>query len=239
MISTTKANAILKVLTGQETLTKPSSVWLGLSASQPAADGSGLAEPATGNYERVEVGGSCAVNAFSVPAEGIVSNTKEIKFNTARQAYGNKMMYWFLSESKTGSAILWGIVKDVLKEKSTLSGFTVDGEGYSYTETLDSESLLKLKEGEKYIIYWDGKEYEYVAQTQDSYLVLGDEKDGLGLMYTETSTGTQTTGTLKFITSDAAGQHTVAIYGLGIDVKKETVPTFYAGELKASIDVEL
>ncbi len=251
MISNTKANEILNTLSGRSQLSAPTAVYMGLCATEPnASTGAVSTEPSAASYERKLIGGTSNTGNQMIGSAsgGKMANNVEIQFRTARQDYGARMNYWFLSTSasKGQPAYMWGRVKDVLREKAVVSGFLVDSEMdgmYSYTETVDS--LLGLKEGETYIVHWDGKEYECVAKIQEvdgaSAFVLTDDEENpaFAVGYVENSTGTETTGTIKYISSAADGQHTIALYGLGIEVKKETVPTFYVGELQASIDVEL
>lgn len=116
MISQEKANQILNNLTGRSEMTALSSVYLGLSATEPkASNGEVTGEPsaeAAPSYARAIVGGSKAGdrNAFSVSASGgIIKNQSEIQMAAARQAWG-KMNYWFLSvnEARGTNAFLWG-----------------------------------------------------------------------------------------------------------------------------------
>lgn len=262
MISNTYANNILSALAGKSAFPAPANVYLGLSATQPAlSNGAVGGEPASVNsYARVLVGGTStagkAANGFGSAADGEISTSKEIKFNTAKEDYPDKLNYWFLSENETkgSAAYMWGRIKDVLREKKDFAGFAVaaDLSGY-YSASETSEELLGLKEGETYIVYWGdtNKEYEGAATLYSkdgtSYIALGNpvfyggEDDGttpFGLLYTESTTGTETTGTVKIYSKTGEGSHKVAIYGLGIQVKNKTVPTFYAGELTVKIDTK-
>ena len=115
MISKSYVNTIL------DTLVKRSSdtgfVYLGLCKTEPAHDtGEVSSEPAktvivdnetvSTGYERKSVKGY-----FSAANGGIVTNNAEIQMKTARQPWGvgeDKLMYWFLSHSSTGSAVIWG-----------------------------------------------------------------------------------------------------------------------------------
>jgi hypothetical protein len=64
-----------------------------------------------------------------------------------------------------------------------------------------------------------------------------DEEKPFGILYNETTSGVETTGNLIIYSLTGEGTHEMAIYALGIEVKKATVPTFYEYELQASIDV--
>ena len=114
MISNAYANKILNVLCGlSDSLNLPSNLYLGLSSSEPnPSTGLVAGEPTADSYKRTIVGGgSSSVKKFGNADAGKIENTSEIQFNTARQAWGT-MKYFFLSESATGNAILWGAIND-------------------------------------------------------------------------------------------------------------------------------
>lgn len=110
MVSQTHANKLLNVTCGVSDITLPSTVYLGLCANEPAAtNGAVTGEPTVDSYERKLVGGSTAhTRLFSAGAGGVITNGAEIQMKTAREAYGATMHYFFLSESASGNAILWG-----------------------------------------------------------------------------------------------------------------------------------
>ena len=228
MISNSKVNEILNSLTGRSSLSAPSAIYLGLSATEPDANGGSLSEPSVASYARKLVGGTSntANQMFGTASGGVVKNNVEIQMQTARQDYGEKMLYWFLSTSSTKgqSAFIWGRIKDVMREKAEVAGFVAHSsiEGmYWYTEELSE--LMDLTVGETYIVYWDGKEYEFEAQLYESgdvsYVVIGNpafaggEDNGFPfvIQYNETTTGTETTGTISMYCQTAEGTHTVAI----------------------------
>lgn len=267
MISITKANAILKNLFGVEgsTLSRPSAVYLGLSATKPKNTGGNLDEPTTvtnANYSRQIVGGTDAKTTYfnsNSAAGGKISNTSEIKFNTAKAAYGKKMNYWFLSESLSGgSAFLWGRLKDVLFEKATRDFETNSAISNTYKFETDVEDLLNMAADTDYVVWWRnpndsedaGKEYD-VKSTEYSkdgktYIHIGnpmfkggtDDGTPFGVLYKQETVGAETTGHIEIYSKMVGTKFEVAVYGLGIDVKKATVPTFYQGELTASIEVQ-
>lgn len=111
MISNAYANKILQHICGVSAIgTLPSSLYLGLCKTAPnAATGAVTSEPTAASYERVVVGGSSTSGdkKFGSATGGIITNTTEIQFKTARQAWGD-LAYFFLSESSTGNAIVWG-----------------------------------------------------------------------------------------------------------------------------------
>lgn len=127
MISKTYASKILNTLTGattstSSTLSAPTTVYLGLCASEPDATTGAITdagEPSSiASYERKKVGGtSVDTQYFGVSnATGVITNQTEIQMKTAREAYPSKIYYWFLTTSYakgTGNAFLWGKIKDV------------------------------------------------------------------------------------------------------------------------------
>lgn len=125
MISNTYANQILNLICGvSDTLSLPGKLYLGLSASAPSASGAVNGEPSAASYERTVVGGSGAdTKKFGDAVSGVISNQSEIQFKTARTAWGT-MNYFFLSESETGAAILWG----ELMNKDGTQGVTIGAE---------------------------------------------------------------------------------------------------------------
>lgn len=107
MIAQNKANTLLSYLVGASAPTKLSNAYLGLCANEPAAStGEITGEPESDYYARIPV-----VGKFDSPAGGVVDNSGEIQMTTAREALG-KMYWWFLSESTTGNAYLWGKLYD-------------------------------------------------------------------------------------------------------------------------------
>lgn len=266
MISKSKATEILKNLFGVDssTMNRPQNVYLGLSAEKPDASGYvGEGEPTAAGceYVRILVGGVNAKETFfntSAAKDGKISNTAEIKFKTAKAAYGKKMMYWFLSEgsSKSNPAFLWGRLKDVLLEKGT-KAFTETDATNKYVFSQEVDDLLNMADNTDYVVWWRnpsdtkdaGKEYDVKSTTYTTggktYIHLGnpvvkggtDDKTPFAVLYNQETEGAETKGYIK-IYSIMPGNFEVAVYGLGIDVKKATVPTFYDGELTASIEVQ-
>lgn len=119
MISNTYATKILKVMTGvSDSLPRANYVYIGLSTTEPnAATGLVSGEPSAASYSRKIVGGKeHSETYFGSNTGGVITNLQEIQFKTARQAWTDgttKLKYWFLSESATGVATIWGVIKDV------------------------------------------------------------------------------------------------------------------------------
>lgn len=213
-------------------------------------------------YSRKQVSGSndtATSQYFATASGGTISNSSEIQFNTAKNDYPQKINYWFLAPASTGAAFLWGEIKDVMSSELTASNFSQvkdassmlpegdDRDVYSTTITLDD--TLSFKTTEKYIIAWDGKDYKnLIPSVQGNTTVLGnslftggaDNEVPFVIAYNNeevnTGEGIVNKGKLTVYSFDP-NQHTIDIYALGINVKKNTVPTFFEKQLKASIDV--
>ena len=126
MISKTYASKILNTLfstssSSSYTISPSSAVYLGLCASEPDRATGALTdagEPsAIASYERKKVGGTqTEIQYFGISSNtGVITNSGEIQMKTARENYPAKMNYWFLTTNGvkgTGSAILWGEIKD-------------------------------------------------------------------------------------------------------------------------------
>lgn len=113
MISNAYANKILNHLCGKTDLPQPGSLYIGLCDAEPdASAGTVTGEPAATSYGRVLVGGNDQKSYFGTANAGKIANTAEIQFKTARTAWG-VMKYFFLSQSATGPAIMWGELKDL------------------------------------------------------------------------------------------------------------------------------
>lgn len=119
MISNAYANKILNVITGVSgSISQANYVYLGLCVSEPnPSTGAVNSEPTAPSYKRRLVGGALSYQdkAFGSADDGIITNDKEIQFNTARESWGegsSKLMYWFLSETTSGVATMWGEIND-------------------------------------------------------------------------------------------------------------------------------
>lgn len=119
MISNSYANKILDAIVGKaDAISRPAYVYLGLCKTEPNASTGALggSEPTAPSYARKIVGGSSSDTQFGTASGGIISNSSEIQMKTAREAWStsdDKLYYWFLSDSATGNAIIWGKLFDV------------------------------------------------------------------------------------------------------------------------------
>ena len=313
-IETPTSSSVDKVTTANSSyLTINEKVYLGLSNEAPgAALGTipansepiseldvNVSTPGKTGYERQLVGGygqnedkDNSNRAFydSGLAGGVIENTSEIQFPTAKKAYGKKMKYWFLSNSQSGStAYLWGEIKDILYKETTADLVYDPNTGLKYVEFVIDDPF-SLGAEDECIVVWDDEEHSVpvtiverygrneILDTEDpntKYVYLGShllDKNLNGIegaiakndypfavsykiqpINPKASDRVEITqaseGRLRFYTFSNAetekeedlikpSTHKIGLYGKGIEVKQSTVPTFYPGELKASIDVD-
>ena len=200
------------------------------------------------------------------PDNGIIKNGSDIQMDTAKEDYGPVMEYWFLSASSTkatetkegGVAYIWGKIKDIIFPTQSIDGFTTDtsftiGGKTVMKKTHPTDSSLTVKTDGKYIISWGNKDIDVTGVTVTSgtykdYVRLGnpvvtggqDDEKPFCILYKTISNPSGDTGELIIYsiadTGSATATYNVGVYGAGIEVKKNTVPTFYKEELQASID---
>ena len=98
-------NALLDHVFGAQTFTPPSSLWVGLSSTQPAEDGSNFTEPSDVAYARAEV----VNNATNWPAAlaGLKSNGIGIVFNQATAEWTG-MAYFGIFDAEAGNLLVFG-----------------------------------------------------------------------------------------------------------------------------------
>lgn len=84
----------------------PSAYYLGLSATAPNVDGSGVKEPsATSGYTRVEIDG------LSAPDNGVISNTKAIVFGESTSSWGVATHYVVYDSKSGGNLLMYGALE--------------------------------------------------------------------------------------------------------------------------------
>ena len=105
-----------------------------------------------------------------------------------------------------------------------------------WRNTTDTEDNGKEYDVKSSLFEKDGVTYVHVGNP----VVKGEADDGtpFAILYSQTTEDAVTTGHIKIYSTALGTSFEVAVYGLGIDVKKATVPTFYSGELTASIEVQ-
>ena len=145
MICKNYVSKILNTMFGLSgNISRPEFVYMGLCTTEPNdVNGQVIDEPTATSYERKLVGGEGLgvqyfgtrtteadgkVNIKSNAELGVIENTAEIQFKTAREAWttnGTKLYYWFLSTyaKKPSSianggcdAMVWGVIKDINKQ---------------------------------------------------------------------------------------------------------------------------
>lgn len=101
MTSTYLLNCIMgNVFKTKENPTLPNKVYLGLSSTAPAVDGSGVSEPlASAGYQRVEL------TNLGEPVNGVVSNGGEIQFDESSASWGT-ITHFVLFDSPTDGNLL-------------------------------------------------------------------------------------------------------------------------------------
>lgn len=128
MISKTYASKILSYICGVSVtngLSMPKEVYLGFCIGEPDyTTGAVSGEPTAASYGRKLVSGSNMKPAlFGEATGGVITNEEEIQFRAVREQLGT-MNYFFLSESATGNAFLWG----ELKNEDGTRGVTINAE---------------------------------------------------------------------------------------------------------------
>ena len=130
MISNAYAKKILEVMFGSsKSIEAPTETYLGICSSEPnASTGAVTGEPSAPSYARTVVseileGGGEIKSKFGKATGGIITNKEEIQMKIARTAWGT-MNYFFISESATGPAIIWG----KLLNKEGVQGVTIGEE---------------------------------------------------------------------------------------------------------------
>lgn len=156
----------------------------GSGAIPGTVSGSGVANGATGsgntaNMTRVFRHAENSTGNVKYP--GVIENKDEIQFNTATSDYDKVMKYWFLSDSETNGAFIWGQIKDILWPQSTNniivqdivcdktedsnaypvgSGLTgLNGKAYFEADPLSDPFVMTKTEDNNYIVTWGDQDY--------------------------------------------------------------------------------
>lgn len=101
MTSTYFLNCIMgNVFRTKLTPNLPTTVYLGLSSTEPSVDGSGVTEPSSvDGYERV------ALSSLSEPENGVIQNESEISFPESTANWGT-MTHFVIYDAKTDGNLL-------------------------------------------------------------------------------------------------------------------------------------
>lgn len=233
-------------------------LYLGLTANAPNTSGKleNEGEPKIDtetNYARFQIkeDGLTQNDYFSSSSNGQIKNSQEIKFQVATSDWG-QMNYWFLTPSANGidNIILWGSIKDVIQDNLIVTADRMDT--YN-TVVIEIPDLIQLRGETKYTITWDenGKTKEIDVQSGEKFtdensnicVTLSNIEEDFGpdnpIRITHWITGNPEDGFITHykIESYDTIDNTYSIHGYGINVKKNTVPTFFSKQLIASIDL--
>lgn len=106
MTSTYFLNCIMgNVFKTKENPTLPSKVYLGLSSTAPAVDGSGVSEPlASAGYERVEL------TNLGEPSNGVISNESEISFPESSASWGTVTHFVLYDAPTNGNLLMFNVL---------------------------------------------------------------------------------------------------------------------------------
>ena len=212
-------------------------------------------------------GRSLTAKYFGAANNGKITNNKEeIKFNAARVDWG-KMTYWFISkDSSGGSAILWGTIKDIIQEEISVD-IPVDiqigeHEEKIVTTEIENDGLITLAEKTQYIVNFNGTDYTLTSSEKsiitindDNYVCLNfeclnaikglDKDHPFKIQYWTSGNAIDGFKThykiISFVNDNEIEQESITrkfgIYGIGIAIKRNTVPTFFKDQLTAEIKV--
>lgn len=125
-------NKVLEHVTGKTAFTMPT-VYVGLSSSAPAEDGTNITEPSTGSYARVATSGS----TWGTASAGSITNASAITFATATADWvsGSNLTYVVLYDAATsGNFIAYG---SITTPKPVLNGDTASFAISNITVNLD------------------------------------------------------------------------------------------------------
>ena len=103
----------------------PTDYYVGLSTTQPSADGSGITEPlASAGYARVKV------TSFSTPSNGVVTNASSVEFPDSTASWGT-ITHFVIFDSGTrgsGNALMYGALDEPRTvEKASVMTFRTGG----------------------------------------------------------------------------------------------------------------
>lgn len=99
-------NSILNYVFGGAAFTTPGTLYLGLSTTAIAENGTGITEPTGGGYAREPIANNKTDGwDTATGADNTVSNASEIAFTEASGAWGT-LTHFFISDAATGGNIL-------------------------------------------------------------------------------------------------------------------------------------
>lgn len=114
MLTYAGANALLDCLCGRATSYPNSTVYVGLSTSQPDRDGSGVTEPSGNGYARVllGVGSQSSTQKMSAASYGANANSEIIYFPEATGNWGSCTHFCLFSAETGGTLIAYGALSN-------------------------------------------------------------------------------------------------------------------------------
>lgn len=129
-LTTNIKNRILKSLVAKDTCFG-SSVYLGLSSTEPTAAGTNITEPSGNGYARVLVGNTSQTltSLFGDPSNGTITNKDIIYFPEATGSWGDTLTHYVLYTSATGTGSSYVLAYGQLKNNGVASPITVSQEG--------------------------------------------------------------------------------------------------------------
>jgi hypothetical protein len=96
-------NTVLNFLFGDITYAPSGDLFIGLSTTTPAEDGTSFSEPGSGAYERVEMVNDQGVNGWEASTTGQVHNRATLTFPTATEDWGT-VTYFGIFDLGPGTA---------------------------------------------------------------------------------------------------------------------------------------
>lgn len=94
---------------GGRTYTPPATLYVGLSSTAPADDGTGITEPTVGGYTRVAIDNGATSTVWNVDGtDGTKTNAEVITFPAATADWGAPITHFFIADSATGGVLAYG-----------------------------------------------------------------------------------------------------------------------------------
>lgn len=101
--------SLLDHVFGRRPYTPPDTLYVGLSSTAPAEDGTGITEPTGGGYARVAVPNGTTSTVWNVGGtDGTKTNASVITFPAATADWGAPITHFFIADSATGGVIAYG-----------------------------------------------------------------------------------------------------------------------------------
>lgn len=111
MITNFASSEVLSAMCGKKQYASLASrAFIGLSSTEPHADGTNVTEPAGNGYARKQIGyySDTSSQYMGNPSGGVISNSQEIHFNEATGAWGTQRYACIYDAATGGHLIAWG-----------------------------------------------------------------------------------------------------------------------------------